>query len=126
MVIENRGVPEVGALTDVDQKSLLLDIQARIAGEDRWQDVDERNLMVPQYMAEILVAELERKRTHLIQNSGSREVVQSINDHIQLLTSSKFLFDNSSQADEIINRFELEPKWSSSNQEKRRVGDYSP
>ena len=126
MVIENRGVPEVGALTDVDQKSLLLDIQARIAGEDRWQDVDERNLMVPQYMAEILVAELERKRTHLIQNSGSREVVQSINDHIQLLTSSKFLFDNSSQADEIINRFELEPKWSSSDPVKRRVGDYSP
>jgi len=126
VVCENREVPDLNHLTDMDQKSLLIDIQERIVKEDRWQDSSERNLMVPQYMAEILVAELERKRTRLIQKNESREVVQSINEHIQLLTSSKFLFDNSSQADEIINRFELEPEWSSADQEKRRVGEYSP
>ena len=82
---------------------------SRITAEDQWQDPDERNFMVPQYLAEILVAELERKRDALVREGADGGRVQSLNDQIQTLTSSKFLFDNPSQADEIINRFELEP-----------------
>ena len=106
---EKRGIPEAEETTDSGLKSLLLDIMSRITAEDQWQDPDERNFMVPQYLAEILVAELERKRDALVREGADGGRVQSLNDQIQTLTSSKFLFDNPSQADEIINRFELEP-----------------
>jgi hypothetical protein len=59
-------------------------------------------------MAEVLVSELERKRHQLVRKGEARDQIQSINNQIQTLTSSKFLFENPSQVDEIINRFELE------------------
>ena len=108
-VLSERGVPDPEEVSSSGLKSLILDILSCISVEDEMiPDPDERNLLVPQYMAEILVSELERKRHQLVRKGEAREQIQSINDQIQTLTSSKFLFDNPSQVDEIINRFELE------------------
>ena len=109
-ICEERGVPDVDEVSDSGQKSLLIDINSTISKVDEMlSDPDERNLLVPQYMAEIVVTELERKRTQLVRKGDVGPGIQSINDQIQTLTSSKFLFDNPSQVDEIINTFELEP-----------------
>ena len=117
LVLSERGVPDPEEVSSSGLKSLILDILSFISVEDEMiPDPDERNLLVPQYMAEILVSELERKRHQLVRKGEAREQIQSINDQIQTLTSSKFLFDNPSQVDEIINRFELESLGSTSTQ----------
>ncbi len=108
-VLAQRGVPDLEEASNSGLQSLIRDIQSIISMEDEMiPDPDERNLLVPQYMAEVLVSELERKRHQLVRKGEAREQIQSINNQIQTLTSSKFLFDNPSQVDEIINRFELE------------------
>ncbi|MGB1397103.1 MAG: toprim domain-containing protein, partial [Planctomycetota bacterium] len=117
LVLSQRGVPDPEEVSSSGLKSLILDILSFISVEDEMiPDPDERNLLVPQYMAEILVTELERKRHQLVLKGEARDQIQSINDQIQTLTSSKFLFDNPSQVDEIINRFELESLGSTSTQ----------
>lgn len=126
-VCELREIPDPAGTSDSGQRSLLLDIQSIISMEDEMlSDPDERNLLVPQYMAEILVTELERKRTQLVRKDDARERVQSINAQIQTLTSSKFLFDNPSQVDEIINRFELEPTGPSQARNSEESGENHP
>ena len=125
LVLSERGVPDPEEVSSSGLKSLILDILSFISVEDEMiPDPDERNLLVPQYMAEILVSELERKRHQLVRKKEAREQIQSINDQIQTLTSSKF-FDNPSQVDEIINRFGWSPLGRHRPKE-RRAGEYLP
>jgi hypothetical protein len=109
LLFQNKGkVPELLEIEDPDLKSLLLDLWSRNTRDDEFLDQDQKINFASRTLAEYLMTALERKKDYFMRNDEKSALVTNVNECINMLNNDKFSFSNPSQADEIINRFELD------------------
>ena len=109
LLFQNKGkVPELLEIEDPDLKSLLLDLTSRNTRDDEFLDQDQKRNFASRTLAEYLMTALERKKDDFMRTEDKSALVTNINECINMLNNDKFSFSNTSQADEIINRFGLD------------------
>lgn len=109
LLFQNKGkVPELLEIEDPDLKSLLLDLTSRNTRDDEFLDQDQKKNFASRTLAEYLMTALERKKDDFMRTEDKSALVTNINECINMLNNDKFSFSNTSQADEIINRFGLD------------------